>query len=179
MFNREYQFIGKYSKIVKKLVSPVDTTSGLQIFDRNVDVLCIASLVGFLWNKTSENDNSEGARNQTTKIFLDTLMNEKKVLDFNYRMIMILHDREKINMEERLNRAFRYSEKNPKREECDRIFESYIFGGLEILESKILESAIYTDDYINNLYKFMNEYNKRYEEVSSESIEELCRKAGN
>ena len=175
MFNKEYHFRGKYSEIVQKLTDP---TNGFKLLNRNLDALCLAPIIGFLYNRKAENDNSQSAKENITKILLDQLVAEKDMLDFNYRLIMLLHDKANVSIEERLNRAFRYNDKSEEKSECNQIFESYVLGGLEVLNDKLMTNAIHTDDYVSNMYKFVNDYNKRYEEISINSIEELCRKAG-
>ena len=76
---------------------------------------------------------------------------------------MLLHDKNKIDDKERINRAFRYGSKEPKRLECDQIYESYILGGLEILKEKILDNSVTVDDYLKKMYKFIDEYHNRQE----------------
>ena len=48
-------------------------------------------------------------------------------------------------------------------------------GGIEILEEKLLKDATTIDDYINNIYNFISEYNDRYNKgISEEDILEMC-----
>ena len=62
-----------------------------------------------------------------------------------------------------------------KKEECTKIFEQYVLGGIEILEEKLLKDATTIDDCINNIYNFISEYNDRYnKEISEEDILEMC-----
>ena len=162
MFDKSnYQFTGKHGEIVKKLTQEIDEKSKFQIFKRNVDVLFIAPIVGFLWNRRSEKDTSQFDGDDNKKINFEQLSKNKDIINTNYQLIMLLHDKEKVSSEERLNRAFRYGNKDKEKEECDRIFESYLLGGIEVLNEKILSNAVDINDYIANMYDFINEYNDR------------------
>ena len=100
---------------------------------------------------------------------------ESHTLNFNYELIMLLHEKDKLPIEERLDRAFRYAKGTPEKEECNKIYESYVLGGIEILKEKLLDNASNIDDYINNIYNFLSDYNERYNNVISENeILDLC-----
>ena len=100
---------------------------------------------------------------------------ESKTLNFNYELIMLLHNKDKLSIEDRLDNAFRYNAGTEEKEECTKIFEQYVLGGIEILEEKLLKDATTIDDYINNIYNFISEYNDRYnKEISEEDILEMC-----
>lgn len=174
MFEKSnYQFYGKHGDIVKKLTQEIDEKSKFQIFKRNIDVLFIAPIIGFLWNRRSERDTSsqfDGDDNK--KINYEQLSKNKDTISTNYQLIMLLHDKEKIKAEERLNRAFRYGNKDPEKEACDKIFESYLLGGIEVLNEKILSDAVDVNDYISNMYDFLTEYNDR-KQTSNMSADDI------
>ncbi len=176
MFEKtDYQFVGKHGEIMKKLTLELDERTKLTIFKRNIDVLFIAPIVGYLWNRRAERDtHSQVDSDETKKINFQQLNTFKDIIKHNYQLIMLLHDKDKIDVKERLNRAFRYGSKDPERVECDKIYESYILGGLEVLNEKILKDAVVVDDYMLNLYNFIDEYHER-KEVSSMSTDEILK----
>lgn len=179
MFNREYQFKGKHADIVVLLTSELDTKTKFKLFERNIDVFILAPIVGFIYGRRSEVDTSGVVKNDTLKkINFEQLSKESDALNFNYRLIMLLHDKENIDIEERMNRAFRYSNDDENKKVGDSIYESYVLGGIDVLKEKLLDGATYVDDYINNLYKFIEDYNQRYSIISDDDILELCKKAG-
>ena len=55
----------------------------------------------------------------------------------------------------------------------EELFEQYVRGGVDILYEKLIESATIPEDYIKNLYDFMEEFDDRYN-VSAEGISDLC-----
>ena len=180
MFNKEYQFKGKHAEIVALLTSELDTKTKFKLFERNIDAFILAPIVGFMYGRRSQVDNSGQVKlDSIKKINFQQLNNESDTLNFYYRLVMLLHDKDKIDIEERLNRAFKYDSKSEEGKNCFDIFDSYILGGIDVMKEKLLDNATTPDDYINNLYKFIEEYNTRYnDKISEEEILELCKKAG-
>jgi len=104
-------------------------------------------------------------------------MKEQQNLLFNYRLIMILDKNHEADFNERLNKAFRYygSDKAATDEE---LYESYVRGGVEVLYEKLIANATNPEDYLMNLYDFMEEFDERYNgTVSTDSIIDLCQLA--
>lgn len=174
MFENDYVFKGKHANMVTRLTSEIDSETKFKLFDRNVDVLIIAPIVGFLYGRTARRDESVQTDN-VKKINYQQMSNESDNLKFNYQLIMLLHNKDEIAIEQRLNRAFRYTKDSPEIEECYKIYEQYILGGIEVLDEKLLVDATNVDDYINNIYNFINDYNDRYNKtISEEDILKLC-----
>ena len=174
MFENDYVFKGKHANMVTRLTSEIDSETKFKLFDRNVDVLIIAPIVGFLYGRTARRDESVQTDN-VKKINYQQMSNEADNLKFNYQLIMLIHEKDKIEIEQRLNRAFRYTKDSPEIEECYKIYEQYILGGIEVLDEKLLVDATNVDDYINNIYNFINDYNDRYNKtISDEELLKLC-----
>lgn len=175
MFERDYNFKGKHANIVTQLTAEIDSDTKFKLFERNIDVLIIAPIVGYLYGKMSKRDDDGTITDNIKKINFDQMNRESTALNFNFELIMLLHNKEKLSIEDRLNNAFRYSSGTKEKEECDKIFEQYVLGGIEILEEKLLKDASSVDDYINNIYNFVCEYNDRYNKlISEEEILDLC-----
>lgn len=175
MFERDYNFKGKHANIVTQLTTEIDSDTKFKLFERNIDVLIIAPIVGYLYGKMAKRDEEGAATDNVKKINFDQMNRESKTLNFNYELIMLLHNKDKLSIENRLDNAFRYSSGSEEKKECDKIFEQYVLGGIEILEEKLLKDATTIDDYINNIYNFISEYNDRYnKEISEEDILEMC-----
>lgn len=174
MFDNDYVFKGKHANIVTRLTSEIDSETKFKLFERNVDVLIIAPIVGYLYGRTSSKDDSVQSDN-VKKINYQQMSNESEKLKFNYELIMLLYDKNKLSIEQRLDRAFRYTKDSPEIEECYKIYEQYILGGIEVLDEKLLVDATSVDDYINNIYDFINDYNARYNKtISEDDILKLC-----
>lgn len=178
MFDRDYNFKGIHANIVTQLTTEIDSETKFKLFDRNIDVLILAPIVGFLYGRMANRDDSgQITVDNIKKINFDQINRESYTLNFNYELIMLLHDKDKTSIDERLNRAFRYTKGSEEKQECDNIFEKYVLGGIEVLKEKLLERDNPTsiDDYINNIYYFIQDYNDRYNNmISDDEVIDLC-----
>lgn len=172
MFDKEYSFRGKHAEYVIKLTADFDTKHH-KLFSTNYDVYAIAPIVGFLYQRKAELDKS----GENTKIFPDKLMKEKPNLLFNYRLIMLLDEKHERDFNERINKAFRNYE-TEKAIPDEELYEDYVRGGVEVLFEKLIQPASNAEDYLKNLYDFMEEFEERYNEaVSTDDIIDLCQLA--
>lgn len=172
MFDKEYTFKGSHADKVIKLTAKFDDKN--QIFKRNYDVYLMAPIVGFLYQRKAEPDN-DGDRN--TKIFPEILINNKDDLAFNYRLIMLLDKKNAQDIEERVNKAFRLFNSD-KAVDDEKLYDQYVLGGVEILYEKIIGTATSPEEYLSNLYDFMEEMDDRYNQsIDTDRIAELCKLA--
>lgn len=172
MFDKEYSFRGKHCDYVIKLTAEYDTNHH-KLFVTNYDVYALAPIIGFLYQRKAELDKT----GDSTKIFPDKLMKEQQNLLFNYRLIMLLDSKNESDFDERINKAFRYygTEKAIGDEE---LYESYVRGGVEVLYEKLIKPANAAEDYLKNLYDFLEEFDERYNRaISADSIRDLCQLA--
>lgn len=174
LFDKEYSFKGSHAEKVIKLTAQFGNNSTSKLFSRNIDVYNIAPLIGFLYGRKADIDKTSG---ETTKIFPQQLSNELTNLKYNYQLIMLLDKKNEASFDERLNKAFRYY--GCEQTEADeKVFNNYVLGGVDVLYEKLMENATVSEDYIRNLYNFMEEFNERYNDaVSYDSIMELCKLA--
>ncbi len=177
MFNKsDYTFYGIHGEIISKLTSEIDEKTHFKLFNRNVDVLFIAPIVGYLYNRQDKKGSVENSSSdETKKINYEQLQKNIDIINFNYQLIMLLDGKkDKLSIDERIDRAFRYSDDTSEKEECEKIYESYILGGLLVLKEKLLDDAVSLDDYMMKMYQFINEYHNRYEkEISDEEFDRL------
>ena len=176
MFDRDYTFKGKHAKIVSQLTIELDSETKFKLFERNIDVLIIAPIIGYLYGRMSEKDETgQVTIDNIKKINFDQLNRESYTLNYNYELLMLLHNKDKDSIETRLDRAFKIANGTLEKEECYKIFEKYVLGGIEILQEKLLNEATNIDDYIYNISNFISDYNDRYNKIISENeILDLC-----
>lgn len=167
MFDKQYYFRGTHAKKVNRLTAQFDGKR--QLFNKNYDVYTLAPIVGFLYNMKAELNREDS---EETTIMPDMLMKNKDELMFNYRLIMLLDKQNEPDIEKRIDKAFRlYGTEEAINDE--KLFESYVRGGVDKIHEKLLENS---DDYIRNLYEFVEEIDERYNSrITSESISDLCR----
>lgn len=170
MFDKEYSFKGIHADKVNKLTAKFDDNN--QLFKRNYDVYLMAPIVGFLYQRKADVDNGD---QKPTKIFPEILIKNQDDLIFNYRLIMLLDKKNAPDIETRVDKAFRNY--NSERAADDEIlYNQYVLGGIDVLYEKLIEGAHTPEEYMSNLYDFMEEMDDRYNTtVDSDRILELCK----
>ena len=173
MFDKDMIFIrGKHGTYMKELVAKFNPEMKQGIFARNLDVYLLAPIVGKLYNRYVETDTTV---DDETRIHAKQIDSVRQQLEATYRMLMLLEDKDTLEVEERCNRAFRYDDNDEKRKECDKIFDGYMRGGIEVLYEKMLASAKTEDDYVKNLYDFIVDFTERYKDkMDLDEIREMC-----
>ena len=173
MFDKEYTFRGSHGEKVVRLTAAFDKQNN-KIFDYNYRVYMLAPIVGFLYGVTAEQQRSD---DNDTKIFAGQFNNIRDDLMFNYRLIMLLDKRHEPDFDKRVDKAFRYYGSD-KAKDDEVLYESYVRGGVDKLYEKIMENAQTPEDYLRNLFNFMEEIDERYNQmISMDSILDLCRLA--
>ena len=177
MFDKQYRFRGRHARRVDALTSIFDNVSKAKIFERNVDVYTNAPLVGFLYGRKSDLDDTKNP--ETNQIYNQNVMGDRVIysqeeLLFNFRLIMLLDEEYEPDEDKRIDKAFRHTGDNPADEER---FDSYVRGGIDVLYEKLIESANSPDEYVLRLYDFVEEFYDRFNStITSDSILELCSK---
>ena len=170
IFNGDYQFKGSHAEKVSRLTAAIGK-SNKSLFNRNLDVYILAPIIGFLYNRMADL-NTDG---KPTNVLFDAMSKELNTLKFNYRLIMLLDKKHEPDFDNRINKAFRYFGK-PQAAPDEERYEAYVRGGVDILFEKLIEQANSEEDYLNNLYDFMDEFEDRYGQ-STDEIVDLCRLA--
>jgi len=163
LFNDDYSFKGKHAEKVLLLTAPFDE-KGNKFFIRNLDVYLLAPIIGFLYGKKSDLDNS----GKTTNILFGAMSKEDTALWFNYRLIMLLDKDNEANADLRIEKAFReYGSEKAKKDE--ELYEAYVRGGIDILFDKLIPTdenmtpiPQSPEEYIKNLYIFIEEFEEKH-----------------
>ena len=169
-FNNAYVFKGKHARYVMELKEV--------LFERNVDVLLVAPILGLAYNRKSNIDNTSS---ETTKVFSDVMVNEQSKMIFNFRLCVLTS--EVLSEEEKKDLAFKYyaGDNDDHKELFNKginIYNQYILGGVEVLYENMLQgNKIYNGNpedvkYLNNMVKNVVEFVDSYKEISS-SIDSL------
>ncbi len=175
MFDKQYRFRGRHALRVDALTSVFDSVSRAKLFDRNVDVYANAPLIGFLYGRTADVDDTKNP--ETNQVYSQNVMGDRVIysqeeLLFNFRLIMLLDKSYEPDEEARINKAFRHMGEDPNDEAR---FDSYVRGGIDVLYEKLIEGANSPDDFVNRLFDFIEEFNERFnEDISDEEFLKLC-----
>lgn len=174
LFDKQYRFKGTHAVRVDKLTAVFDSLSKSKVFERNVDVYANAPLIGFLYGRRSEPDDTKNP--ETNQVYNQNVMGDRVIysqeeLMFNYRLIMLLDKDYESDDSKRIDKAFRNMGDNPADEER---FDSYVRGGVDVLYEKVIEGSETADDYINRLYEFIEEFQDRFNsEISTDRFMDL------
>ena len=177
MFDKQYRFRGRHAKRVDALTSVFDNDSKAKLFERNVDVYANAPLVGFLYGRTAEQDDTRNP--ETNQVYNQNVMGDRVIysqeeLLFNFRLIMLLDESYEADEDTRINKAFRYMGEDPSDEER---FDSSVRGGVDVLYEKLIEGVSSSEEYVTRLYDFVEEFHDRFnQEISGDDILKLCSK---
>ena len=177
MFDKQYRFRGRHAVRVDALTSVFDSESKAKLFERNVDVYANAPLVGFLYGRTSDPDDTRNP--ETNQVYNQNVMGDRVIysqeeLMFNFRLIMLLDKAYEPNEDIRINKAFRNMGEDPSDEAR---FDSYVRGGVDVLYEKLIEGVTSPDEYVTRLYVFVEEFQEKFnDEISAESFLKLCMK---
>ena len=175
MFDKQYRFRGIHAVRVDALTSIFDEASKAKLFERNVDVYANAPLVGFLYGRRAEVDDTKNP--ETNQVYNQNVMGDRVIysqeeLLYNFRLIMLIDKEYEPDEEKRINKAFRHMGEDTADEAR---FDSYVRGGVDVLYEKLIEGASVPKDYANNLYDFLEEFHDKFnDEVVNEDIMKLC-----
>ncbi|MFW5794725.1 MAG: hypothetical protein ACOCV1_04500 [Bacillota bacterium] len=158
MFEKNYTFQGEHAKYVKNL------KDNANLFERYVDVLILAPIIGFLTGNKSKLKTG----NESASILAEQIIKESDKLEFNYQLITILDDNFCSDSAERMNRAFRYKS-GAEYEKSIKNYNDYIRGGVEYLHKKLFGNDIDIETYsqdeiIENMFELIDEYQKDFTE---------------
>lgn len=164
-FNKDYSFRGTHAVKVKELTASFDN-KGNKLFARNLDVYILAPIIGFMYSRTSELDNS----GETTNILYDAMSRETNTLWFNYRLIMLLDKQNEPDFTKRIEKAFRYYGTDQAKPDED-LYESYVRGGVDFIYGKLIIGSMQPGDYLRKLYEFLGEFDERYSHKCNEILD--------
>lgn len=169
LFQGQYRFFGTHSDRVKKLTAEFDTSKH-KLFSTVHEVFQLAPVVGFLYKrKAGLNKDTPG----DISIFDAEMSRHKDIFEFNYQLIMLLDADNASDFDLRVDKAFKlYGTEQAKADE--ELYEAYARGGVDILYEKLIETSTSPDDYIKNLYEFMEDFESRYGQ-NANAILDLCK----
>jgi hypothetical protein len=173
LFQGQYWFHGTHADKVKRLTAEFNNNKQ-KLFSYNHEVYQLSPIVGFLYNRKSPLNKDN---NSDTSIFPGEISSHRDIFLFNYQLIMLLDKEYEHNFDSRIDKAFRYFGTD-KAKDDEELYESYVRGGIDILFEKLIEPSTSSDDYIKNLYDFVNDFETRYGQSSAE-IRKLCEIEGN
>lgn len=154
-FKNDYVFRGKHARYVKSLTEVYgNSLTSYKLFNRNLDVYLLAPIIGFLNKRLSEVDTST---NDIRKIDIGQIISVIENIEYSYRLIMLKDKKYESNYEKRVEKAFKFIN-TPQGKKDLEYFNKYVLGGVEVLYEQIIEKGKTSEDYILNLFNFVDEF---------------------
>ena len=152
MFEKTYIFQGKHAKFVENLAG--DDV----LFNRYLDILILAPVLGYLNGKEAELDKGD----KSAKVFAEQIIKESEKLKFIFQLITIQDKTKFPDDEKRFNIAFRYKDGSDYDQAISN-FNNYIRGGVEYLHSMIFEDEDHIQTYkqdqlIDNFFSYIEHF---------------------
>jgi hypothetical protein len=153
---------------VRALSTPYND-NGDKIFDRSFDVYLLAPVIGFSYQRMEPIDRSS---EEERAVFGDILMSNNADIMYVFRTLLLLDKNYIQDSQDRIKKAFG----NNFTKEDEERFYSFMRGGVDILYEKIMDNVNLPEDYVNNLYDFLDEFDHRNEKLDFDLIREQCKK---
>lgn len=184
MFDKDFRITGKHANFCKNLcelagnVPDKDQHKNFKIFSAYIDAYILCPLIGYQYSRKSEIDNSISG---DAGILSEVIIKRQGELKFVYQIIMLADEESESDIDKRIYRATTFSENT--KEEKDfiqnnmKIFNSYFYGGLEVLHEQFVDQCLTEDDYLNKMYDFVSHFDQEQNgEALKASIEKLLNK---
>jgi len=146
MFNNDIVIKGKHGTWMKLLAGQNSAKSPITVFKRNLDLLMIAPLVGVIYNKPVEEDNSD----DKATVLLAQVVGEKENLELIHRIVILKDNSKGKTNDEKVDLAFRHDS------DMD-LFMRYVRGGIEYIYEYLNESTTTRDDCYEKLKNLLGD----------------------
>jgi hypothetical protein len=159
MFDKDIRIHGIYATHLKALARDPQNLTRPYLFNRYIDVYMNAAVIGlFCGEPIIEPDFSS---KDTATIFADAVIREQSTCMYLYRLVMLLDGVSKLTPEQRIDRTFRddANEKDTgKLTKNLKLFNSYVYAGIEYMYERIADKATNTDEMCENAYEMMKDF---------------------
>lgn len=168
MFERDITLTGKHATYVKYF------RDDAKLYARYVDVYMNGAIFGLLHNRRAEKDSGDA----TANILADTLQRERNKCVLLYRLVMLLDETSNLDVQERINRAFRddADDAAPGKLVANmELFNSYVRGGIEEMYEQFIDGhGVTADEYLDRAMDVMETFKDELDDVDfSDKIEFL------
>lgn len=168
MFERDITLTGKHATYVKYF------RDDAKLYARYVDVYMNGAIFGLLHNRRAEKDSGDA----TANILADTLQRERNKCVLLYRLVMLLDETSNLDVQERINRAFRddADDAAPGMLVANmELFNSYVRGGIEEMYEQFIDGhGVTADEYLDRAMDVMETFKDELDDVDfSDKLESL------
>lgn len=162
MFNKDFKITGKHANYWKDLcelagnVPDREQHANFKIFNAYIDAYILCPLIGYQYSRRGVIDNSLSG---DAGMLSEVIIKRQAELKFIYQIIMLADEESEPDLDKRIYRATTFSEEKEEDKEMIKenmkIFNSYFYGGLEVLHEQFVEQCNSDDDYLEKMLKFV------------------------
>ena len=167
MLIKTYNFTGKHAVYMASLVGvnldsenkEEEEISKTPFFKRNIDVMFAAAILGFRLNRKGQ---PESSADKKRTILNEQIITNKSVIQFIYRLIILLDDSIEEDFEEKLKIAFASNtteierkDDEPNDNKYEKLFYQYILGGIEYLYENLIGNG---NNPIDNIGQLLDDF---------------------
>ena len=136
VFNSDYVIYGEHATYAKFLCKErlIEREDGVNVFDRVVDLLMVAPLVGICKGRyVPQRDTTSENKNDKSTVLLAQIDNEKRNLVIIYRLVMLANPLSSGTDKDKVDQALRFDSVPDSQNPNMDIFDGYVRGGIEYL----------------------------------------------
>ncbi len=174
MFDKDFKITGKHANYWKDLcvlagnVPDREEHNNFKIFNAYIDAYIVCPIIGYQYNRKSSPDNSvEG----NAGMLAEVISKRSAELKYVYQILMLADEDSEPDVDKRVYRAFNFSENTPEEKamiaENMKIYNSYFYGGLEVLHEIFVDECIDDDQYLNKIHEFVSNF---YQEQDGDAL---------
>lgn len=160
MFESQIRITGRHAQYLVELTSIFDEKSNAKVFETYMDVYVTAAIVGILHHRRADKDNS-GDFEMHKNIFAEQVLRIKDELDFIMQIMLLIDKEYEPDEEKRIDKAFRFFGQDVN--DLKR-FETYIYGGIDILHERLVEGGGDVMEYIIRMQEFVEDIDAQFNE---------------
>lgn len=155
MFTTDLFVRGKHATYLKYLSKKTERNDRKEkvagVFERAIDVYMAAPIIGLVYGLRRDEIDSNS---DSVKIFAETVNREQLNLISIYRTVILVDNSRGLTPDEKIEQAFR----TPDTTENNKIFSSYLRGGIEWLYEQITTGAVTKDEYLAKIYEIVGTF---------------------
>jgi len=144
MFEKDIVITGKHATFMKELAGQNSNKTVVKVFNRNLDLLMAAPLVGAIYNKRAHCH--DGTDKST--ILLAQIVGEKEKLEHIHRIVLLRDKSKNRTNDEKVDLAFRHDGDM-------ELFMDYVRGGIEYLYDSLATNTTTRDDCYDKLIEML------------------------
>lgn len=162
-----FKITGKHANYWKDLcelagnVPDREQHSNFKIFNSYIDAYILCPLIGYQYSRKGIIDNSVSGE---AGMLSEVITKRQRELKFVYQIIMLADEESEPDLYKRIYRATTFSEEKEEDKEMIKknmkIFNSYFYGGLEVLHEQFVEQCTYDDDYLKKMFDFVRRFDE-------------------